>query len=154
MIGNMFIIDTSEYLSAEGVRSQKNKTLPPNTLCVTCIGTPGLVSITSVPHKQISRLISLVLNDLTYREYLYFALVGLKDMIEKYGSTGATMANLSKGKFELLNIINPAKSVVSNYHEYTECMFDSIRSYQLINKNPPNPRPAPPQTNFRRTGCL
>jgi len=48
MHGNMFCIRTGEYLSLAGVESQRKNTLPPNTLCVSCIGSAGLVTITTV----------------------------------------------------------------------------------------------------------
>ena len=62
MHGNMFCVQTGEYLSNEGATSQKNKTLPPNSLCVSCIGTAGVVSITSYKAQTNQQINSIVLN--------------------------------------------------------------------------------------------
>ena len=42
MHGCVYNVSTERYLSAAGVASQPRKTLPPNTVCVSCIGTAGL----------------------------------------------------------------------------------------------------------------
>ncbi len=135
MVGNIFIIETSESLSKEGSYSQRNKTLPADTLCVTCIGTPGIVSITSEASQTNQQINSIILNDKVYREFLYFALLGLKETIERYGSTGATMPNLSKGKFESLIMIHPTDVLISRFHDYTEGIFNQIKISQLKNIN-------------------
>ena len=47
MHDKVYIDSAERYLSKNGVDCQKNKTLKKNTVCVSCIGTSGLVSITS-----------------------------------------------------------------------------------------------------------
>jgi type I restriction enzyme S subunit len=46
MHGKVFVLDTVEHLSAIGEEYQRTKTLPANSLCVSCIGTAGIVVIT------------------------------------------------------------------------------------------------------------
>lgn len=45
---NVFVETAIRYLSKKGVAHQRNKTLPVDSICVSCIGTAGLVSITAV----------------------------------------------------------------------------------------------------------
>ena len=63
MHNNMFCIKVGEYLSEIGVASQRNKTIPPNSLCVSCIGTAGIVAITSVPSQTNQQINSIILQD-------------------------------------------------------------------------------------------
>ncbi len=135
MHNNIFCVQTEEYLSRRGVLSQKNKTIPPNSLCVSCIGTAGVVSITSVQAQTNQQINSIVLNDEFNRELLYFVLIDLKETINQYGSNGATMVNLNKGKFEALKVIFPDKSIVVDFHKLTNSMFEEIRSFQMKNLN-------------------
>jgi len=135
MHGNMFCISTGEYLSELGASSQKNKTLPPNTLCVSCIGTVGVVSITSTPSQTNQQINSIITKEELLREFLYFLLLGLKDTIGLHGATGATMFNLSKGKFESMNVIYPMEVHISHYHKITKPMFDKIKALQYKNSN-------------------
>jgi type I restriction enzyme, S subunit len=134
--GNIFCIQTEEYLSEKGALSQKNKTIPPNSLCVNCIGAKsGAVSITTSHCQTNQQINSIILNELFIREFLYFELVDLKETIRKFGSNGATMVNLNKGKFEALRVIFPERSIIANFHNITFPMFEEIRSLQLKNAN-------------------
>ena len=135
MHGNMFIIQTGEYLSNKGAASQKNKTLPSNSLCVSCIGTAGIVSITSSKAQTNQQINSIVSDKEEYREFLYFALLGLKNVINQYGATGATMVNLNKGKFEALKVICPRSKTISKFHNLTSANFDLIKELLIKNIN-------------------
>lgn len=130
---NMFVLQTGEYLSKEGARSQQNKTLPENSICVSCIGTVGIVSITSCHSQTNQQINSIVIKNENSREFLYFALRSLKETIQKYGSTGATMANLNKGKFESLKLICPNAIILNAFHENVESLLDNVRT--LLKKN-------------------
>jgi len=135
MHSNMFCIITGEYLSLLGAESQSTKTLPPNSLCVSCIGTVGVVSITAVPAQTNQQINSIKLKEDFFREFIYFALIDLKELIELHGSTGATMTNLSKGKFETLEVITPYKNLLVSYHDITKSIFDAIKNLQYKNLN-------------------
>ena len=135
MHGNMFCIRTSEYLSQAGMESQRKNTLPPNALCVSCIGSVGLVTITTVPSQTNQQINSIILKNNSDREFLYFALCGLKEIIKKYGMTGATMSNLSRGKFIDLKLIYPHKKHLENFHEATYPVFEEIKLLQVKNEN-------------------
>jgi len=135
MHNNMFCIKVGEYLSEIGVASQRNKTIPPNSLCVSCIGTAGIVAITSVPSQTNQQINSIILQNELNREFLYFALLGLKETINQYGANGATMVNLNKGKFESLRVTSPSKNLLFNFHKATASNFEMIRTLQLKNLN-------------------
>lgn len=135
MHDNIFCTHTNEHLSESGVESQKTKTLPANSICVSCIGTVGIVSITSEPSQTNQQINSLVLRYQSEREFLYFSLLELKDTIMRYGATGATMANLSKGKFESLKVVCPTEEVTASFHEMVSPHFDQIKLLQLKNTN-------------------
>ncbi|WP_155418807.1 restriction endonuclease subunit S, partial [Pseudomonas putida] len=73
MHGNTFIIETTEKLSQEGMSSQKTKTIPPGSICVSCIGTAGVVVITSEPSQTNQQINSIVPRAPELREFLFFA---------------------------------------------------------------------------------
>lgn len=128
MHGNMFVLQTEESLTEDGFNSQKSQILPGNSICVSCIGTGGIVSITpsiSMTNQQINTLILKNQNEL---EFLFFVLKGLKPMIEMFGSTGATMTNLSKGKFENLKLIKPNNLIIDRFCTIAKPVFNEIRN--------------------------
>ena len=104
MHGNMFILATGERLSAAGAKSQSNKTIPLGSICVSCIGTIGVVSITTEDCQTNQQINSVVLAEEQCREFLFFRLQDAKQTLENLGSTGATMGNVNKGKFESVEV--------------------------------------------------
>ena len=130
-----FIINTGDTLSIKGERSQKQKTLPPNSICVSCIGTGGLVGITCKNSQTNQQINSIVLNNQNYREYLYFSLRMLKETIINYGLIGATMVNLNRQKFSSLIIVNPPQQMIIKYHQSVEDIFEQILLFKLKNQN-------------------
>lgn len=136
MHGNMFCIMTEDSLSGQGAASQKNKTLPSNSICVNCIGAgAGLVVITGMQCQTNQQINSVVLNNTKDREFLYFVLQDLRETIRQYGSNGATMINLNKGKFESLQTVYPSEVLISLFSGLIAPIFEQIKSLQLRNRN-------------------
>lgn len=135
MTGNIFTCQTSEYLSVEGHSQQPTKLLPANSIMVSCIGSAGVVSINSEPAHTNQQINSIILHDTLHLEWLYFTCKSLKNTIEMFGSTGATMTNLSKGKFEKLKVVDPPSQIIELYHDKTASIFIKIKSLLYINQN-------------------
>lgn len=133
MHGQLFVLDTAEHLSSLGQEYQSNKTLPPDSICVSCIGTAGIVVITTRPSQTNQQINSVVLDSLTDREFLYFRLLDLRETINQYGANGATMVNLNKTKFESLRLVLPPAQLLDQYHKSASPMFDCIKSLQQRN---------------------
>jgi type I restriction enzyme, S subunit len=135
MHGNVFVLDTNEHLSFLGQANQAKKTIPANSLCVSCIGTAGIVVIPTRPSQTNQQINSVVLNSHSDREFLYFRLMDLKETINQYGANGATMINLNKTKFENLCILKPECGLVSRFHDVAMPLFEQIKNLQQRNKN-------------------
>ena len=71
---------------------------------------------------------TLILRNLEHREFLFYTLRSLKSTIEMFGSTGATMTNLSKGKFENIHILKPPDHLISQYSDIAKPLFDMIKN--------------------------
>lgn len=126
MHGNMFILGTNERLSLAGAASQANKTLPAGSICVSCIGTIGVVSITTEECQTNQQINSIILTNPESREFLFLRLQDAKQELENLGSNGATMGNVNKGKFEAMEIICPSSELLARYHQLAKPMFLQI----------------------------
>lgn len=126
MHGNMFILGTNEHLSSSGAASQANKTLPAGSICVSCIGTIGVVSITTEECQTNQQINSIILTIPERREFLFLRLQDAKQELENLGSNGATMGNVNKGKFEAMEIICPPSELLAGYHQLARPMFLQI----------------------------
>lgn len=135
MHGNMFIIQTEDKLSERGHNTQPKKLLPANSIMVSCIGTAGVVSINAEPAHTNQQINSIVLNNPNELEWLYHTCKSLKETIELFGATGATMTNLSKGKFEKLKVVDPGENLILAYHNKVKPLFDEIKFLMYQNQN-------------------
>ncbi|WOX04714.1 restriction endonuclease subunit S [Microbulbifer pacificus] len=135
MHGQIFVIRTSEALSTDGAASQKTKMIPANSLCVSCIGTAGIVVINSEISQTNQQINTVIPDDAAKREFLYFALKGLEGTINQYGATGATMTNLSRGKFAALKIVYPPTGLLHRFSSVSAPLFDQILVLQRKNQN-------------------
>lgn len=135
MHGNIFIIQTEDKLSERGHNTQPKKLLPVNSIMVSCIGTAGVVSINAEPAHTNQQINSIILNNPNELEWLYHTCKSLKDTIELFGATGATMTNLSKGKFEKLRVVDPREDLILEYHNKVHPLFNEIKSLMYQNQN-------------------
>ena len=135
MHGNMFIITTNESLSVVGAKSQSNKTLPAGTICVSCIGTIGVVSITTEDCQTNQQINSVLLEKEVGREFLFLRLQDAKQTLENLGANGATMGNVNKGKFEAMEIVAPPPRLLADYHLLAQPMFEEILALSRQTQN-------------------
>ena len=135
MHGNIFIIQTEDKLSERGHNTQPKKLLPANSSMVSCIGTAGVVSINARPAHTNQQINSIILNNPNELEWLHHTCKSLKETIELFGATGATMTNLSKGKFEKLKVVDPGEDLILAYHNKVKPLFDEIKSLMYQNQN-------------------
>ncbi|MGK0577877.1 restriction endonuclease subunit S [Macrococcus capreoli] len=135
MYGNIFTSQTESYLSESGSNSQANKLLPHDSIMVSCIGTGGVVSINMFPAHTNQQINSIIIEDIKIREWAFFTLKSMKQTIELFGATGATMTNLSKGKFEGLKLLYPSDELLNKFNNITKPMFEELKSIILTNEN-------------------
>lgn len=135
MHGNTFVIQTEERLSVKGHKTQPKKLLPENSIMVSCIGTGGVVAINAEKAHTNQQINSIIVDDIKYLEWLYFTCQYLKETIELFGATGATMTNLSKGKFEKLKVVNPSRDLIYQFNDKTKSIFIEIKNLMKQNQN-------------------
>ncbi|WP_271628846.1 restriction endonuclease subunit S [Caldicellulosiruptor sp. DIB 104C] len=126
MHDKVFVIDTQKKLSRKGVNAQKNKTIPPLSICVSCIATPGLVSLTSEYSQTNQQINSIVCKDDISPYYVYFLMKSYKHHIINLGSGGTATLNLNKSEFEKIKVILPKDDVMEKFHRKVESIFDRI----------------------------
>lgn len=124
--GNMFVTNTEQCLSVEGAESQNNKYLPKDSLCVSCIASPGLIAFTSAETSQTNQQINSIVVKHEYNKlFLYFALADYF----KFSSgikTGNTFKNMNKNDFESIKVIYPDTKVLISFMKKTESSRQNI----------------------------
>lgn len=133
MHGCVYNVSTERYLSAAGMASQPKKTLPPNTICVSCIGTAGLVTLVSEKSQSNQQINSIVPKEGISAYYIYLLMQTLSETINKLGQSGSTIVNLNKTQFGKIQVAIPSEQVLYNFDTLCKPLFEMIHSNQKEN---------------------
>ena len=126
MHGKNFISQTERYLSQEGKSSQENQTLPPKSICVSCIATVGLVSITTTISQTNQQINSIICKEGISPFYVFMTLKGMNEELKRLGAGGSTTLNISKSLFSSIKIAIPNKKEMDLFENEISPIFDSI----------------------------
>ncbi|MDB2475497.1 restriction endonuclease subunit S [Paracoccaceae bacterium] len=130
MRGNLISLSTERSVSEKGASVLKGKMLPAGSICVSCIATPGLVSITtgdSFTNQQINSIVPFSEGD---REYVLFSMMTFGDLISSAGSGGSVFANLSTGRFKELPILKANEEIRTVFSKIVRPMLQRIELSQ------------------------
>ena len=133
MHGCVYNVSTERYLSAAGVASQPKKTLPHNTVCISCIGTAGLVTLVSEKSQSNQQINSIVPKEGISAYYIYLLMQTLSETINKLGQSGSTIVNLNKTQFGKIPVPIPSEQVLCNFDTLCKPLFEMILSNQKEN---------------------
>lgn len=130
----VFPVTTEIMLSSKGANLQKGKYIPSNSIMVSCIGTVGLVCLAFECCQTNQQINSLVVENNEYLYYLYFSLKLLKQLLCAIGSNGATLTNVSKKKFENIEIMCPCYALAKEFNTVCTPIFENIKNIVVMNK--------------------
>jgi len=133
MHGKVYVTSTERSLSKKGAESQSNKTVPSNSICVSCIATAGLVAFTSMPSQTNQQINTIVCKDGISPYYMFLAMVGMAGHIKMLGSSGSATNNLNKSQFSKIAIAIPANNVMYEFTTTVEPLFETIKCNQQEN---------------------
>lgn len=133
MHGCVYNVSTERYLSAAGVASQPKKMLPHNTVCISCIGTAGLVTLVSEKSQSNQQINSIVPKEGISAYYIYLLMQTLSETINKLGQSGSTIVNLNKTQFGKIPVTIPSEQVLCNFDTLCKPLFEMILSNQKEN---------------------
>ena len=130
MHGNVFVINTERKLSEIGIESQIKKVLPKNSICVSCIATAGLVSITSEESQTNQQINSIICKEGISPYFIYLYMKELSDYIKILGSGGSTTLNLNKREFAKIELAIPPQEDMDDFHDQVTPIFEKIKTNQ------------------------
>ena len=134
MHNGFYVIKTERGLSKKGVALQANKTIPKNSVCVSCIGTSGLVVVNPQECQTNQQINTIVPHNEYALEYIYLTCCGLEKIIAEYGMGAAVLNNLNKSEFENLRVIVPLDLEMQKFHEQVSPVFSAIYLKQQENE--------------------
>ena len=126
MHGKIFSTEIRKRLSHSGARSQAKKMLPSGAICVSCIATLGLVTITTEPSQTNQQINSVIPAEKNETYFWYWTLKDLGHDIKAGGSGGSVLGNLSTGRFSELQVNASTSALRLAYNSRVESMFAHI----------------------------
>lgn len=126
MHGNNFIHTTERYLSEQGKLSQAKQTLPANSICVSCIATVGLVSLTTQESQTNQQINSIICKSDVSFYYVFLTLKNMTEELKRLGAGGSTTLNVSKSLFASIKLKIPSEKDMQNFDEKVSPLFAQI----------------------------
>ena len=133
MHGKIYVMTTERYLSRYGANSQPKKTLPKNSICVSCIGTAGLVSLVASESQTNQQINSIIPKDDYSPYYIYLLMRTLSEVINKLGQGGSTIVNLNKAQFGKIQVMIPTVASMRKFDKTVSPLFSVILENQKEN---------------------
>jgi len=130
MHGSVYTTTTERFLSDKGVATQANKTLPENSICVSCIASVGLVCLTAEPSQTNQQINSIICKNGISPFYVYIKMTTLTEYLKQLGAGGSTTLNVNKTLFGQIPILLPDETVMKEFHGKVEPLFSAIRANQ------------------------
>ena len=131
MHGKMFVVDTSTKLSHNGASTQPKKTLPPGSVSVSCIATPGLVVMNHTDVQTNQQINSVIPTDEFSSNYLYWACRQLATDVMLGGSGGSVYSNMNKSTFSDLTTIDVGKKMARAFDRIVGRLHGTILRNEL-----------------------
>jgi type I restriction enzyme S subunit len=135
MHGRIYVTSTERSLSKPGEESQANKTVPPNSICVSCIATAGLVVLTSTPSQTNQQINTIICKNNISSFFVYLTMLGISDHIKMLGSSGSATNNLNKSQFEKIKILIPEVGRITKFATIVAPLFERIKCNQQESEN-------------------
>ena len=126
----LVVTATSRSLSRIGADTQRKKYLPPGSICISCIATPGLVVQVTVASQTNQQINSVVPLDVWGRAFPLFLLRRIGDAVRVAGSGGSVFHNLSKSGFEEIKVLLTTEDLAQRFDDIVEPLISKIVSNQ------------------------
>ncbi|MGJ0776232.1 restriction endonuclease subunit S [Faecalicoccus pleomorphus] len=128
---------TNKYITELGRLSVKNATLPPNAICVSCIGSDlGKVVITTqetVTNQQINSIV--VDTDKFDIDFVYYSMLELGKILNFHSKTSTAVPIVNKSNFSQYEINCPGLDVQKKIGFVLSSIDKKIEKNEKINNN-------------------
>lgn len=107
MVGRRDITSSARTLSNQGAQVLRSCQLPKGAVMMSCIATIGRCGITTRPSFTNQQINSLICNEGIDPKYVYYCFTQLRQALEIAGGGGSIYTNVSKSRFEGIEIPVP-----------------------------------------------
>lgn len=133
--GTYCLLDSSQKITAEGLKKSSAKLLQPNSFMMTSRATIGLFALIDKPFSTNQGFINVTPFEDFHKYYLFFNLKSRVSELYNHAS-GATFPEISKSKFKKLKLNWPSEEMFKEFHNYVSpvirTMMDLTKQNELL----------------------
>ncbi|MCG9128320.1 restriction endonuclease subunit S [Candidatus Poribacteria bacterium] len=130
-------VQTERFLSHAGYKNQKNRILPPNAVCITCIGsTLGKISMTTAPSSTNQQINSVIVNHQKHDPFfVYYLLSTIRERLHSIAGGVATPI-VNKSSFSNLEVSVPPlqtqQKIAAILSTYDDLIENNTRRIKIL----------------------
>lgn len=128
---NVYILDTSEYLTHEAITKFNVPIIPENTVLLSFKLTIGQVAITTKQMTSNEAIAQFKTNDKEILEYIYHALKNYS--YERLGNTSSIGNAINSQIVKKMKLIMPSRGIIIQFHELINPIMNLIKSRSIEN---------------------
>ena len=133
--GLKHIVRTERTVTQVGANTVKGSIIPPNAICVSCIGNIGYAGMTtqwSITNQQIN---SIIVNKENDANFVYYLIRGLWKFFKNYEGQSTTLSILNKSQFSKIEVEIPSLEKKKKIAAILSSIDAKIEVNQKINDN-------------------
>ena len=133
--GLKHIVRTERTVTQVGANTVKGSVIPPNAICVSCIGNIGYAGMTtqwSITNQQIN---SIIVNKENDANFVYYLIRGLWKFFKNYEGQSTTLSILNKSQFSKIEVEIPSLEKQKKIAAILSSIDAKIEVNQKINDN-------------------
>ena len=133
--GTKHIVRTERFITDMGMENVKGSKLPPDAICVSCIGNIGYVGMTTkncISNQQVN---SIIVNQNHDADFIYYLMKSLWTFFKNYEGQSTTLSILNKTQFSRIKIKVPQLKIQKEIAGILSYLDDKIELNNKINDN-------------------
>ena len=139
-----YITSSERHLTQEGLSSYPKLVIPPNAVCVSCVGTLGYTAVTTEECLTSQQICSVIANENNYPDYVYYLMKSLWGFFKENEGRANVTSMISRKQFADIEVNVPdlqtqkkIASILSPFDELSE--LNRLRSSARLWASPPFP---------------
>ena len=125
--GNIFVIDTLEKITDDGLQRSSTKLLPIGTTIITARGTVGKLALTGTPTAMNQSCYGVISSDESGPYFNYLRLCKAVETLQR-NTHGAVFDTITRSTFETVSQPNPGISLRKQFETFVRPQFERIKS--------------------------
>ena len=130
------IVHTERFLSQKGYEYNKNRLLPRNAVCVTCIASIGKICMTIVPSVTNQQINSVIVDQQKHDSYfVYYLLSTMSDILHNFAG-GVAIPIVNKTTFANLEVCVPSlqtqQKIAAILSAYDDLIENNTRRIKIL----------------------